>query len=258
MADDDDYQILPQKEFYSLKKKVDELSGEASPKKLMETMDELKKILNELIELFKATSQEIKQEEKDDIAISKKLDKISAQNKVIAEAILAVSEKIGMHEVQKEPIEGMNPPANQGMGQQAPMQQPPMPQMPSMQSQSQMPPPLPGMSPMPFGQQPFGSPSFNVGNSPQPESFTPRPYGGFGQPDTRQQQPFGQQPFGARQSAPFEPPEFAPQTGQMNMPPQSNSPFGLPGGPQPDFPDLESPFGDKDSKKKKGFFGFGK
>ncbi len=245
MADDDDYQILPQKDFFQLKKKVEELSGEASPKKLMETMDELKRILNELIELFKATAQEIKQEEKDDIAISKKLDKLMAQNKVIAEAILAVSEKIGMHQETKEHSE-------QGMPQQAQSQQPslmpqtqPMPQFPP-----QMPPPMSGMQQMPFGQQPFGSPSFNMG--PQPDQpFTPRPFGGFGQPDIRQQ------PFGMGRQAPFEPPEFAPTTGQnMNMPPPSNSPFSPPTG-QPDFPDLGD-FGGKEQKKKKGFFGFGK
>lgn len=246
MADDDDYQILPQKDFFQLKKKVEELSGEASPKKLMETMDELKKILNELIELFKATSQEIKQEEKDDIAISKKLDKLMAQNKVIAEGILAVSEKIGMHQEHNESEQGMQsmPP------QQAQPQQPPlMPQMQPMSQPPQIPPPLPGMQQMPFGQQPFGSPSFNMG--PQPEQpFTPRPFGGFGQPDIRQQ------PFGMGRQAPFEPPEFAPTTGQMSMPPPSNSPFSPPTG-QPDFPDLGD-FAGKEQKKKKGFFGFGK
>jgi hypothetical protein len=220
MADDDDYQILPQRDFFQLKKKVDELSGEASPKKLMETMDELKKILNELIELFKATSQEIKQEEKDDVAISKKLDKLMSQNKVMAEALLAISEKIGMHQETQERSQAEQPqPPPQA--QQAPFMQQPPPQ------QQMPPPPLPGM-------QPYA----------QPEPFTPRPFGGFGQPDTRQ---FGTQP----RQAPFEPPEFAPISGQ-NL-----GQFPQPTGPQPDFPDIMDPLGDK-QKKKKGFFGFGK
>ncbi len=244
MAADDDYQILPQKDFFQLKKKVEELSGEASPKKLMEAMDDLKKILNELIELFKATSQEIKQEEKDDVAISKKLDKLMAQNKVIAEGILAVSERIGMHQESQEHAESQMP-------QQMPPPQPSMP-LPMQQPQQQMPPPLPGMGQPSFGQQPFGAPAFNMPPSQQ-ESFTPRPFGGFGQPDIRQQPPFGM----GRAPAPFEPPEFAPSMGQMNMPPPTPS-FSPSTGPQPDFPDLGNPLGDKDPKKKKGFFGFGK
>jgi hypothetical protein len=243
MADDDDYQILPQRDFFQLKKKVDELSGEASPKKLMETMEELKKILNELIELFKATSQEIKQEEKDDVAISKKLDKLMSQNKVIAEAILAVSERIGMHqEAPKESGENAASPLQPQKPSMMP--QPPPTQSPMQPMQQPLQPPMqsqPPQMPMQYSQQPFGM---------QPEPFTPRPFGGFGSPDVKQ--PFGMQ----QRQAPFEPPEFAPTTGQsMNIPP--SSPFSTATGPQPDFPDMADLTGEK-AKKKKGFFGFGK
>jgi len=252
MADDEDYQILPQRDFFALKKQVEELSGNSSPKKLMEAMEDLTKTLTEMIELFKATSQELKRDEKEEANTNKKLDKLMSQQKVMAEAILAISEKIGMHHD-----------APHEMAEQS--QQPPMPSMPPLSPSPQfspqfssgqtMPPPLPGMqqamsgmaqgnpSMPPLGQpmgQPFG----------QPEPFTPRPFGGFGQPDARQ--PFGMQ---RTQAPPFEPPEFAPTLNQMPQPGQSfgSNPMG---GPSPDFPDLGNM--DNRQEKKKGFFGFRK
>ena len=64
-----------------------------SSRKLMETMEELRNTVNDLIELFKVTSHELRVQEKDDADIHKKLDRISGQQKVIAEALLSLSEK---------------------------------------------------------------------------------------------------------------------------------------------------------------------
>ena len=85
---DEDYDLLPHKELFELKRQVEEIRGGPSSRKLMESMDDLKHTINELIGLFKATSQELKIEEKDEASIHKKLDRISGQQKVIAEALL--------------------------------------------------------------------------------------------------------------------------------------------------------------------------
>ena len=224
-TDNDDYEILPHKELFDLKKQVEELKGGPSSKKLMESMDDLKHTVNELIELFKATSQELKTEEKEEATIHKKLDKLSSQQKVIAEAILSLSEKVGSNASGSSMKEQQDP---------APLQQ--------FQPQ---PAPFPS-SPPAFSPQPqFGNPQA------PPEPFTPRPFS-LGQEYSQRPMPpqnplpgqFNQGGFG----------DF--NQNQFNSPYQNTPGIAPPQGAPPsgdDMPDFDDLLGDK--KKKKGLFG---
>ena len=221
--ENDDYEILPHKELFDLKKQVEELKGGPSSKKLMEAMDDLKHTVNELIELFKATSLELKAEEKEEASLHKKIDKLTSQQKVIAEAILSLSEKMGSH-------------------QDAPIQKETQPEPSFLQSQSYAPQPFAPQQPQ-FSQPPYGQAA--------PEPFTPRPFS-LGQEFTQrpmapQNPPPGQFPpqqgFGDFNQGQF----GSPYSSTPGMPPTGQPPLG------DEMPDFDDILGDK--KKKKGLFG---
>ncbi len=220
----EDYDLLPHKEIFELKRQMEEIKGGPSSKKLMEEMEDLKHTISELIELFKATSQELKVEEKEESTIHRKLDKLASQQKVIAEAILSLSEKMagqpGTAQEQKEQTSEQQQSyrsfAPQGLAQPQQFQQ----------------------------QTPFAA----------PESFTPRPFSlgqdmGRSQPFPLQPPPQGQfsQGFGndggIGQQNQFSPYLSTPQN-------QQGQGFAQ---PPEDFPDLDDVLGE--NKKKKGILG---
>ena len=52
MAENDDYEILPHKELTDLRKEMDEIKGGPSTKRLLDSMEEMKKTIDNLLEIF--------------------------------------------------------------------------------------------------------------------------------------------------------------------------------------------------------------
>ena len=227
----DDYDLLPHRELHDLKKQVDEMKGGPSSRKLMETMEELRNTVNDLIELFKVTSHELRVQEKDDTDIHKKLDRISSQQRLLAEAVLSLSEKVTGEKADASDDDEPEEP------QQRQPYSPYQPPMPPFQPQPQMPQPAEPFTPRPFSlqqdmQRQQQAPPFSL-QSPPPSPFAPQQ----AQPD-----------FGGSFGSPYpSPPPFSgmdPQGTQLQSPP-----------PAEDLAGLDDYLGDGGAKKKKGILG---
>lgn len=148
----EDYALVPEKEVMQLKRDVENIKKNPfaayGGQDLVESISNLTKSINALIELFRTASQEINLEEREAETVGKKIDpmfeKIDVlleQNKKIARGVVAVAEML-----QSRPV-SQPPPAMQRM--EAPPQMP-YPQMgqPMMQPRQQMMPQRPQMPPM--------------------------------------------------------------------------------------------------------------
>ena len=102
MADDEEY--LPYKDISELKKELVAMKGkkDISVKDLSDSVVKLSQIMSDMLEVFGAAAEQMKLEEKEYGAESKKhemiiskLDKILDQNKTIAEGMVSLVELVG-------------------------------------------------------------------------------------------------------------------------------------------------------------------
>ncbi len=128
---DDDYDLMPHKQIKELQKEVERLKklpfGKGkSGKDLVDSVDALNSSINKLIEIFGTATKELVKQEPRSVAVKKiakvedhpvmgKIEELIDQNKIIAEALLAVANKVKdlktepkqakkKEEVVKEPI----------------------------------------------------------------------------------------------------------------------------------------------------------
>ncbi len=95
----DDYNLVPQDEISKLKNQLENVTSgnEISTKDLYEAVQKLATIMNEMLEVFSAAAEQMKLEDKDfestskkNDAIAAKLDRITDQNKTIAEGMVSM------------------------------------------------------------------------------------------------------------------------------------------------------------------------
>jgi len=148
--DNDDYTLLSSKEVSELKQDLDylkknPLGGSKEGKTLLGSIEKLNENIEQLIEIFKEASDQMKAEERESEVIirriqpiEQKLEELSEQNQKIAKGILAVADMVSEREQPKPMPKPMLPPMQRP--QMPPMQPRPMSQMPPMQMQSPRPP----------------------------------------------------------------------------------------------------------------------
>ena len=102
----DDYEIVPEKDFDSLKHAVDEIKKDpigntVQGKGLKESVDSLNSSIKQLLDLFKTTAESMKMEEHDNSLVSQKIgplfekvERLSEQNEKIAKGIVALAEMV--------------------------------------------------------------------------------------------------------------------------------------------------------------------
>jgi len=219
----DEYELMPQKALEGMKKELEELRKHTSniepktglPKETATSIDKLSTSINQLMDLFKKASEELKLEENEEKILGKqiqplieKIDMLLDQNKKIAKGIVAIADMI------KEQLPQMEKKLEEEENYWKKQKEEPKPaQRPSFGT---------GMPPPPsFGQ---GS-QFGGGPMPQP-------------PGMQQEMPDSFQPMGG---------------GQMpGMPEMPQAPTQ--GASWPDFPPGPMP-GLEDRPKKAGLFG---
>ena len=154
----DDYELVPHREIYELKKQLDELrsqkglveSGarekiEITNKELFDTMNKLIEGINAMISIFQKAAEDLgKSDEGESIRkklepIGERLEELEDQNRKVARAILAVSESV------KSQFGQLSEDMSRKLD--ALAQRPPMPPMPMQMEQSPYPPM--GMPPPP-------------------------------------------------------------------------------------------------------------
>lgn len=170
-----DYEIVPEKEFDSLRTDVDKIKANpfgnsAEGKALKESIDQLNNSINNLLFMFKDAATSIKTESHDSEVMSKKMlplfdkvERLSEQNEKIAKGIVALADMVEelkskqavQEQTPQKPVEQRQRPSYEqpsfggGMN---PMGLPPMP------TPQQMPPPKFGDDFPSFGQGPMGGP----------------------------------------------------------------------------------------------------
>lgn len=171
----DDYEIVPEKDFNSVKQDVEKIKSDPigsseQGKDLKDSIDKLNGSVNNLFNLFRTTADDLKAEEHDEKLVSErigplfeKVDKLTEENEKIAKGIVALAEMI-------EEMKG-NP-----QKQTAKKNVPPSFDSPSgpMPQRQQFPPPqqnMPGSAPFGDEKMPFGSPS--EGPKPLPRTEFP-------------------------------------------------------------------------------------
>jgi predicted RNase H-like nuclease (RuvC/YqgF family) len=164
----DDYEIMPHTDIIKLKKEIDEIkknpfSDSRQNKTLMDSMEELTRSINSLVDLFKVASEELKLEEHDSVLINekispllKKINDLEQQNEKIAKGIVALADM--MNEKKQRPMR----PMQQGQGQMMNAPMPPREPMFNQQMQSPELRPLPTVQPMPPPQQQQRKPLFSL------------------------------------------------------------------------------------------------
>jgi hypothetical protein len=174
----DDYEIVPEKDFDSLKRDVEKirnnpLGESAESKDLKASIDRLNDSITNLLLLFKTASESIKAESHDTEVMSKKMlplfdkvERLSEQNEKIAKGIVALAEMFDeLKAKQQQRVERprtnfseSSPQMNFGMQQPGPMPSQQMPMPPSMPSPDDFPspfgPPTQGSQPLPRMQMP--------------------------------------------------------------------------------------------------------
>ena len=147
MGEVEPYGVMPQSEISDLKKQMKKLQegGSLDSNQLLQSMNNLTKGMDSMLQLFKTAAEEMRIEEQEEKALTReiqpmmdKLNEIIEQNKIIAEGMVALSdivkEKYSVKETEEEP------------SQQAPSQPPPVI------------PPLPGQPPSMYE----GQPNMNI------------------------------------------------------------------------------------------------
>ena len=224
----DEYEIMPHKELMNLKtelKKLRTKGGKTASKVDVETMDGLNTSIQELINVVKQASKEMKSEENEEAQILHKLTEaidmmntIVDQNEKIAEGIVTVAEMIKDHfpaGTKSEP-----PPSRQPFG--------------TIEGV-----PVLGAQEMPRQDRrrdvlPHRMPSSLAEPSPPQMAQQYQPQPTFSQPQQPPSQPFSQpsQPFPQQPPQMFPQPSSQPQMGDMGQ-----ASMGIPGSPSP-FPDF--------------------
>ncbi|MFH2028253.1 MAG: hypothetical protein ABIJ08_03905 [Nanoarchaeota archaeon] len=233
--EDESYEIMPYKEIVNLKKEIEALkkrSGDTSSQELINSMSQLTKSMDSMLQLFKTAAQEMSAEKSTEeklgdkiTPLMKRLDEVIEQNKTIAEGMVAIADivkkeyKAGLPPRQYQPRREMPPISNPI----TPQSNPGLPDFGSFDTSEdlsqlgQSPGELPDFG-SDFGSQgglpPLGPP----GQMPPPPRGMPQqqmgmpPPGRMGSPQQRGMQPppdFGQMPpppdFGAM--PPLSPPE---------------------------------------------------
>ena len=104
--DDDEYAIVSKKEFLALKKEIEKLKknpleGSAVGENLQDSIDNLNRSVNSMLDVFKSAAQEMSVEEHDAQLVSKqivplqeKIDTILDQNQKIAKGIVAIADMV--------------------------------------------------------------------------------------------------------------------------------------------------------------------
>ncbi|MBW2975265.1 hypothetical protein KY366_06105 [Candidatus Woesearchaeota archaeon] len=104
MAEEGTYEIMPYKEIINLEKRLAELEqkkGGPSSKELLSSMSSLTKSMNNMLQLFSSAAEEMKIEEKEEHALTikldpltKKIENLESQNKTIAEGLVAIADMV--------------------------------------------------------------------------------------------------------------------------------------------------------------------
>lgn len=157
-----DYEIVPEDDFESLKKDIDNIKKDpigntAEGKDLKESIDNLNVSITNLFNLFKTTAEDLKTEEKENELVANKIGplfeqvkSLTDQNEKIAKGIVALAEMV--EELKnKQPSSQM--PKEQNIPSFEPRYKPK--NEPLYQSSG-------------FNEQSFSEPSFDMGSGPQP------------------------------------------------------------------------------------------
>jgi hypothetical protein len=226
MDDEDAYQIMPYKEIIALRKDIESLkksTDNSSFQALLNSMSDLTKSMNSMLELFRTAAEEMKLEGKTELnvakemgPISEKMDTLMEQNKTIAEGLIAISDMI---KESKRP------------------QQEPSPVFRLTPRRQVMPPPL---RPQSFNEFPqFGRPQGQ--SAPLPP---------LGPPPGQMPPPWPSGPMPQQRTSGPMPPPGGP------MPPDQIPPFNAESMPPPEpLPMPEMPVPPDSSKKKSKFLG---
>ncbi len=194
MAEDEG--LVPYKDIFELKKELEGMRGkkEISTEEIYNAMQKLSQTITDMLEVFGAAAEQIKLEEKEyeadsrrhDMVISK-IDKIIDQNKTIAEGMISIVElvKEKLVAVAKEREEPLLKPRPFAKPEWQPKPEPMMPKF--QQPMQQMPQPMP-IAPMPapeFGihmppMQPTPLPDLDFPEEPFPLEEEPKKKGLFG------------------------------------------------------------------------------
>ena len=178
---DEDYEILPKNTVSNLKKQVDDLRGTPmNNRNLQSSMDNLSKSINNMIDMFRVASEEIKLEEKEDELVSNKIDPLLAkldaiidQNKKIAQGMVAIADIVKEQRENSSPSAQKSASEPMGISKRAPS---PMSPPPSMSRTPPMPPPPS-----------FARPNFSGSMGPMPPTggpiVPPPSFGDFGEDD---------------------------------------------------------------------------
>lgn len=159
---DESYELAPHGDIIELKKSLEELKikiDKSSSTQLLDSMSYLTKSMDTMLKLFKDAAEDIDTD--DHSSINEKLDRITEQNKVIADGMVAISGMVkGFVEEQKKP--GLNsapkpgfPPAPEPNLQSTPNIEGELNELPSPQQLDQ--PPRPSLGPVAMPSIPFPS-----------------------------------------------------------------------------------------------------
>ena len=228
MAEESDLQY---KDISELRKELEAMKGrkDISARDLYQSVQKMSQTMSDMLEVFGAAAEQMRQEEKEygtdskknDLILSK-LDKVIEQNKTIAEGMVSVVEMV------KEKLV-----------------------MPAKEREEPMFRPMP--EPKPFEPRPFMKPQQDW--QPRPE-FKPRQQPSMQQMSQQMPQPsFNPTSF----TPPLNPPSFGQAPNPPLNPPNLNPPdFGMPSlqpTPEPDLDFPETDLGLEEEPKKKGLFG---
>lgn len=154
-SDDDEYEIMPVHEVEQLKKDINLLKKSSVGSKAHETIETLNSNIKDLLDIFRETTKEIREEEEKSESIEKKVNRISSnldelyeQNAKIAEAMIAIHDTVeemkSMLEEKGKEIPAAVPEIHPALGSQpTPSDLPPPPMPPP----GAHPPPPPGPAP---------------------------------------------------------------------------------------------------------------
>ena len=102
MVEEGSYEIMPYKEIVALKRDITELkkkSGEAPSRDLLNSMNNLTKSMEGMLQLFRTAAEEMKSEESVDVnkqlaPMKAEINKLSEQSKTIAEGMVAIADMV--------------------------------------------------------------------------------------------------------------------------------------------------------------------
>ncbi|HII69056.1 TPA: hypothetical protein HA270_04215 [Candidatus Woesearchaeota archaeon] len=103
-AEIEDYDLLPHQDIRELKRQIEDMKSQRSEspsRELLSSMQQLTKKMDEMVQLFSSAAEELKLDEREAQDIHKKIeplirqvDRLTEQNKTIAEGMLAIADMI--------------------------------------------------------------------------------------------------------------------------------------------------------------------